>query len=197
MHELSRMVLLGNVYKNYYFNVDDGVTELDLGDFIPIGTSARPFQGNFNGNGVNFIVDINKATTDNIGIFGYINNSAVIENFSVSGSIIGRNNVGGILGYTNIGTVRNVYNTAYIQGGTGVGGLIGNHYRGTLQNSFNLGEVKGSQYVGGIVGRTMLYTRSNSSPYPTHNNNINNVYSAASICSRKQYSRGAIGFDNP
>src|SRR5690554_6678398 len=197
MHELSRMVLLGNVYKNYYFKVDDGVTELDLGDFIPVGTSARPFQGNFNGNGVNFIVDINKATTDNIGIFGYINNSAVIENFSVSGSVIGRNNVGGILGYTDIGTVRNVYNTAYIQGGTGVGGLIGNHYRGTLQNSFNLGEVKGSQYVGGIVGRTMLYTRSNSNPYPTHNNNINNVYSAAPVSvAGSNTVGGAIGFDN-
>src|SRR5690554_4170045 len=197
MHELSRMVLLGNVYKNYYFKVDDGVTELDLGDFIPIGTSARPFQGNFNGNGVNFIVDINKATTDNVGVFGYINGSAVIENFSVSGSVIGRNNVGAILGQTDTAIVRNVYNTAYVQGGTGVGGLIGNHYRGTLQNSFNLGEVKGSQYVGGIVGRTMLYTRSNSSPYPTHNNNINNVYSAAQVSvAGSNTVGGAIGFDN-
>src|SRR5690606_31463893 len=58
MHELSRMVNEGNNYKNYYFKVDDNINELDLGNFIPIGTTTNYFQGTFNGNGVNFVVNI-------------------------------------------------------------------------------------------------------------------------------------------
>src|SRR5690606_16628588 len=138
-------------------------------------------------------VNTNRNSTDYVGIFGYLQTGGVLENFSVSGYIEGRNHVGAIVGYTNGGTVRNVYNTATVVGNTNVGGLVGNLYIGTLTTSFNLGEVRGVTNVGGIVGSTMRYA---SSQYQVnHSNNINNVYSAAKVSATGTVA-GAIGYDN-
>ena len=97
MFELSRKVAAGNLYTNYYFKVDEGIDELVLVDFIPIGNTTFPFEGIFDGNGVNINLTINKSTLDYQGLFGYIRNPlAVVKNFSMSGSINGRNQVGAV-----------------------------------------------------------------------------------------------------
>src|SRR5690606_30920099 len=192
MHELSRKVAAGNLYKNYYFKVDDGITELDLGNFIPIGNASTTFQGTFNGNGVNFKVAIDTSISY-VGIFGYVSNLGVVHNFSVSGSVKGTDHVGAIVGMLNNGTVFNVYNTAKVQGNSNVGGLIGNLYIGTLRDGFNMGNIKGATNVGGIVGSTMRYA---SSQYQVnHTNDINNVYSAGEVSATGTVG-GAIGYDN-
>ncbi|MCU0104630.1 InlB B-repeat-containing protein [Acholeplasma vituli] len=179
MHNLSQLVLNGNTYSGFYFKVDDGISELDLGDFVPVGTTTRPFLGNFNGNGVRFRVAIDKTATDNVGIFGYIQNGT-IENFSIYGSIKGRTNVGSAVGYQQSGLVRNIYNEARIAAvGSNIGGIVGQLYNGTVTLTYNRAEITGVSNVGGIIGYTYTYTMASSSV--SHVNNVNNNYSSGTV----------------
>ena len=60
--------------------------------------TSYAFQGVFDGNGVNFDLTINKSTLDYQGLFGYASDvNTEIKNFSVSGSVNGRNQVGSAL----------------------------------------------------------------------------------------------------
>ena len=43
MTELSRKVNKGNIYTGYFFKVDDGIDEIILNDFTPIGTNIICF----------------------------------------------------------------------------------------------------------------------------------------------------------
>ncbi|MFA7075621.1 MAG: InlB B-repeat-containing protein, partial [Candidatus Izemoplasmatales bacterium] len=158
MTELSRMVNKGNVYTGYYFKVDDNISEITLSGFTPIGTSAHSFEGIFDGNGINFNITISNST-DNNGLFGYVSNvTSIIRNLSVSGSIHGRDHIGGVVGYLYNGTVTNVYNTAKISGRQMAGGIVGRmNTSATITNTYNRGEiivtgVSGYARVGGIVG---------------------------------------------
>lgn len=72
------------------------------------------------------------------------------------GSVIGGNDVGGLVGYSN-GTVSNSYAKAIVQGTQYVGGLVGYGYgdymaASAITNSHATGRVTGSSYVGGLVG---------------------------------------------
>ena len=127
MFELSRKVAAGNLYTNYYFKVDEGIDELVLVDFIPIGNTTFPFEGIFDGNGVNINLTINKSTLDYQGLFRLIfrNPKAEVKNFSISGSINGRNQVGAVAGYMMSGTIKDIYNTARVNGAANVGGILG------------------------------------------------------------------------
>ncbi|HHY96636.1 MAG TPA: hypothetical protein GYA04_01245, partial [Acholeplasma sp.] len=180
MDELSRMVRDGNTYVGFYFKVADEISEIDLEDFIPIGTTTYPFDGHFNGNGVNFILDINR-TDDNVGLFG-VSRTGTIENLSVSGSITGRNQVGSVVGQQLSGTVRNVYSTAKVHAtGTYAGGIIGYMNSGTtLTQSYFRGEVTAQTYAAGLVGGA------NSS------NKITHSYSAAKVASNTTYVHGLV-----
>ena len=143
MYTLASEVASGNSFSGKVIVVAAGISEINLGDFTPIGTSGKPFSGTFDGSGVNFKLSINKETTNYVGLFGFIQN-AVVENFSVSGFIKGQNYVGAVVGQVNTGsTIRNVYNTANITGVNYVGGLVGLNV-GTLTQMYNRGEVVGN-----------------------------------------------------
>ncbi|MDY3195478.1 MAG: hypothetical protein RBQ95_01350, partial [Paracholeplasma sp.] len=194
MEELSRKVALGNTYFSFHFKVDDGISEIDLGNFSPIGSNTKPFDGNFDGNGVNFILAIDNPGLNYQGLFGYTR-TGIIENLSVSGSVKGLNRVGGIVGEQNSGTLRNVYNTATIEAaGSYAGGITGLLERATLSGAYNRGEVIATSYAGGVVGYSYLGIRTDYSTY--RNNNINNVYSSGTV-SANSYAGGVIGYDNP
>ncbi len=156
MDELSRKVREGNTFIGYHFKVDDGIDNIYLGNFIPIGNTTTSFKGSFDGNGVNFDLAID-TQTDYVGLFGVVD-TGIIENLSTSGSVVGRNQVGAIAGQQNSGsTIRNVYNTADVTGNTRVGGIVGFVNIGTLTNMYNRGKITGNTYVGGLVGYTYLY----------------------------------------
>ncbi|OED59032.1 InlB B-repeat-containing protein [Acholeplasma laidlawii] len=181
MHDLSLAVSKGNTYLNYHFKVDAGLTEFDLGNFIPIGSPTKPFLGSFDGNGANFILDINRPDSDYQGLFGY-HTTGVIENLSVSGSVTGRNYVSGIVGYHTGSRVQNVYNTANITGtGNYVGGITGQtYYQGILDYAYNTGEIIGGTYVGGITGG--IYAAYTNNSYLRH------VYSRGKVAGK-----GSVG----
>ncbi|WNY26369.1 hypothetical protein [Methanolapillus ohkumae] len=128
----------------------------------PIGTddTTDAFDGKFDGN--NKKIEkfyINKSTSTNVGIFGATETGSKIGNITIDltgQEIIGKSDVGGLVGY-NQGSILNVD----IIGGTiigekGVGGLIGSNM-GPIQES-NAGSasnpitVKGIHETGGFIG---------------------------------------------
>ena len=101
------------------------MSDIDLTDWIeqnnpsngwqPIGVSSSAFKGIFDGN--NHIISgltINRPSTDNVGLFGYID-AATIKNLIVKGNIEGANQVGGICGAAGTATFSNC---DFTQGGS-------------------------------------------------------------------------------
>ena len=119
--------------------------------WIPIGTSSNEYSGNFNGNGHTISgLYIYNSTAGYQGLFGYVSGSGKIENLSVSGSVSGNNNVGGVVGL-NGGSVEDCDFTGSVSGKIDVGGVVGDN-EGRVENCHNAGEVSGNDYVGGVVG---------------------------------------------
>src|SRR5690554_7161055 len=104
MNALSEAVLNGNTFIGQVIVVASGISEINLGNVQPIGAINKPFSGTFDGSGVNFNLSIDKAANDYVGLFGIVQNG-VIENLSVSGTITGKNRVGGIVGQQNVGSI--------------------------------------------------------------------------------------------
>jgi hypothetical protein len=133
--------------------------------FRPLGNTSVPFSGIFLGNNYTiFNLSINRSDTDNVGLFGYINESMNLTNFGLANvSIVGQNSVGAIVGanalynwinYLDI-QISQVYVNGTVSGSESVGGLVGN-----LSQNFNIidsyfeGNVSGNTNVGGLVGKT-------------------------------------------
>ncbi len=79
----------------------------------------------------------------------------IISNCINQGAIIGKENVGGILGwhYNNGVKVINCYNIGNISGNTNVGGIMGDSYqKANVINTYNLGDIKSNENAGGIIG---------------------------------------------
>ncbi|WKY44074.1 GLUG motif-containing protein [Eubacteriaceae bacterium ES2] len=91
--------------------IDDAVLTADLSldssaPLIPIGLSdTYPYSGSFNGAGKTITCSLN-ASLANVGVFGYTAAGASIQNLNVTGTIIGSQYIGGIVG-TNEGTIEN------------------------------------------------------------------------------------------
>ncbi len=75
--------------------------DIDLGgeEWTPIGTLNNPFKGSFDGQGYTVKnLSILSPTSDNLGLFGYVNGGTV-RNLTVAGSIqTSKNSVGGVTG---------------------------------------------------------------------------------------------------
>ncbi|NTV02889.1 MAG: filamentous hemagglutinin N-terminal domain-containing protein, partial [Chlorobiaceae bacterium] len=90
------------------------------------------------------------STTDRVG--GLVGrNSGVIDAGKVlGGSVSGRNDIGGLVGYQDGSAIRS-YATSTVTGSSDVGGLVGGNY-GSVSQSYAIGTVSGSENVGGLVG---------------------------------------------
>lgn len=142
--------------------------DLDLTDFIsenfpsegwmPVGVESTPFQGKFYGN--NHTISglwINRTSTDNIGLFGYVS-GATINDLTLHGSkISGKANVGGLVGYATSSTVANCH-TEFdgVSGSAMVGGLIGLIISTSVTQTGHIGNVSGSSsHIGGLIGQAL------------------------------------------
>jgi hypothetical protein len=122
--------------------------------WLPIGTAALPFTGNFTGNFTIRDLFINRTAQNNVGLFGFVGHGGVIQNVGlVSATVTGRNSVGGLVG-NNQGTVTRSYVTGNVTGRNNVGGLVGTGGpHSTVTRSFYAtGKVTGRSSVGGLVG---------------------------------------------
>lgn len=137
------------------------LTDIDLtgADFsgIPI------FCGNFDGNG--HTVSGLSITRDgsNMGLFRYVDASAVIQNLTVSGKVTpdgSRSAVGGIAGH-NAGKIQNCFFDGTVSGSDDVGGIAGiNAITGIIDGCHSKGVITGDHRVGGVVGNNLGVVRS-------------------------------------
>lgn len=142
--------------------------------FEPIGSSAQPFQGTFDGR--NHTIEnlyINRPDQIRVGLFGETGSDAHIYDLNLTDVyVIGRYDVGGLVGrgYGNSPgtTIESVHvqghvEGTYTSGSTHVGGVVGNMGIGTITDVSMTGKVKGRSYIGGLVGssgggRTAVYS---------------------------------------
>ena len=144
--------------------------DINLGgqEWTPIGTSANPFKGTFDGNGKTiYDLMINAAKDSNIGLFGFTTDGEV-KNFTVQDAkVSGRMNVGVVAGtpYTTKYTNITVKGHVEVNGMAYVGGVGGkNAYADWTNITVNVDETSyvnansvenGTAYrtyVGGVVG---------------------------------------------
>ena len=140
--------------------------------FNPIGNESKAFRGNFDGNGKEIKnIYINRPEEDYVALFGkFENNYATIEKIGITGSIIGNEYVGGIVGSSGYNSKVNFcYNTAVIIGDKYVGGIEGEGSSNFI-NNYNLGNIKGNEYIGGICGY-----KKGDSKYCYNSGNISSV----------------------
>jgi chitodextrinase len=84
-------------------------------------------------------------------------NDGTVSNSYATGSAIGNNDIGGLVGlvgYNYNSWVRNCYATGSVSGSShNAGGLVGrNYYSGTILDSYAIGSVSETYYGGGLVG---------------------------------------------
>ena len=155
--------LTGNFYVAQ--NIDLTTTN-DLHDiwssagFAPIGGNPNleqtPFSGLFYGNGYTISnLFINRPSTDDVGLFGYVASGATVQSFTLSGvTVTGASNTGGVAG-VNAGTLSSVtvqfIPSDDITGTSAVGGVAGTNF-GTMTFDSNSVGVSGNTNVGGIAG---------------------------------------------
>lgn len=156
------------------FNTEEG--------WVPIGNSSDRFRGSFDGNGFTIKnLYINRASSEQQGLFGRTSSGATIKNVGItgcnitcrqysgglvgwsdnlsvsncytSGKITGHQGIGGLMGRLSTGSVFNCYSTAEVVGDRTTGGLVGHFSGGAIYNSYSTGKVSGgSYYLGGFVG---------------------------------------------
>lgn len=125
--------------------------------FRPIGKGKNQnFKGNFDGKEHYLEAIYSKADTYG-GLFGYIDTKIKISNLGIRrGNITGNDPTGSFIGQLTKGIeIENCYNQCIIIGKNVVGGLIGFIYADEnikITNCYNAGMLEGRNYIGGIVG---------------------------------------------
>ena len=153
-----------STYQNAHYQL---TSDIDLSAYksgsgwTSIGNSTYPFKGDFNGSGYT-ITDlyINRTSTDDVGLFGYIN-GGTIRNLGIIGANISVRDYAGILAgrITNNSTVKNCFTAGTITGNTQVGGIVGSigvvsleSSPNNVMNCYSTATVNGFRSVGGIAG---------------------------------------------
>ena len=140
------------------------MADVDLAEFLedenptqgwqPIGTSAAPFKGVFDGNG-KMVTGfwINRANSDNVGFFGETN-KATIKNFTLKGTNVkGKASTGFLIGVGCQTSITDCKFEGNVYGHEKVGGCIGSSEKSFLSNVSSMINVTGSSdYIGGIIG---------------------------------------------
>ncbi|MBI9032492.1 hypothetical protein JEZ13_10910, partial [bacterium] len=116
------------------------------------------FSGNYNGN--NFIISnlyINRTNTLCCGLFGYIDGANIINIGLVDAEIIGRQDIGALIGKSvNSSTIDNCYATGTVTCTYHtVGVLIGSIDSSIINNCYATGTASGPYNSGGLIGSSV------------------------------------------
>lgn len=127
-------------------------------EWNPIGTSSRPFKGEFDGiagkkNRKIYGLYVSDATKDYVGLFGYTGNVKISNLDVLVGRITARNYAGALVGKAAGGSITNVHSEVRVSGNNHVGGLVG-YFTGSLMTSSVKENVVGQDSVGGLIGIT-------------------------------------------
>ncbi len=115
------------------------------------------------------VVDVNIAASGSYvgglvganGIWRYFDEATqggMVANCHSSGSISGKDDVGGLVGLNSTwGTVTASYSSGSVTGNDDVGGLVGDNFTGGVTTSYSDASVHGSLGVGGLVGSNIAW----------------------------------------
>ncbi len=157
-----------HIVGNYILEQDIDMSGFD--NFVPIGQVNgvnTPFDGFFSGNGYSIKnLKINRADVNNQGLFAYGENATFVDLALDNVNIVGKSDVGALMGKGVGDCIEKVSVTGYVEGVDHVGGLAG----GTdsngvtyIKNCYVNGTVKTrSTQVGGILGIARKVTIENS-----------------------------------
>lgn len=120
-----------------------------------IGTEAKPFEGQFYGDGHCVTVAINKPNEANVGVFGVVSSGEkeCVLDLSVRGYVNGGTNAGAVCGYLKSkSAIVGCCNAATVRG-TNAGGIVGTISDKNTEIKFcvNIGEISGTEKAGGIA----------------------------------------------
>ncbi|WP_438434980.1 GLUG motif-containing protein [Gorillibacterium sp. sgz500922] len=133
--------------------------DIDLSGYtnwVPIGTSSRPFTGSIDGDGHTITgLKIARSSQSNVGLFGYVNTAGQIRDVHLVGvDVTGSNSTGGLVGYMYKGKIETSSVSGMVTGVSEVGGLAGSLYFTTsISGSSANVAVIGDSYAGGLIGR--------------------------------------------
>jgi hypothetical protein len=121
--------------------------------FYNLSSDFAFFNGTFHGGGhIISNLSINRPSSDNIGLFGYVSLGLIDSLGLVDVSVTGSSDVGGLIGMNNSGSVKHCYVTGNVSGNLIiVGGLVGANY-GTITDCYTNCIIKSTQCVGGLIG---------------------------------------------
>ncbi len=121
----------------------------------PIGNSNNYFTGVFDGNGhIIRNADVNMPGSNVVGLFGRVDCPGQICDLCVENiEVTGKNYVGCLVG--NIGYLSSLttcYVKGSVIGSENVGGLVGYNWGATITACYATGSVRGDDFVGGLLG---------------------------------------------
>ena len=141
--------------KSYVTNAFKGILESMDGNKFAIHNITRPLFGNIEGGSVKNLllenVNIDLPGTDRVApIAGVIKNNATVENVKVTGSVVGNNDVAGIV--NKIDGSGKVSNVAFIgklhaagnKGGY-LAGVVGENWKGVVEKAYVDAEITGNK----------------------------------------------------
>lgn len=150
--------------------------------WTPIGAqtpASAMYTGTFDGQG--HAIRNLQVAGEWAALFGAVGTEGVVQNLTVSGTVTGGNNVGGLCS-SNLGTIRNCCNEATVKAtGNYAGGIAASNAAiGVLENCYNLGTVVAyGEFAGGICAY--------------NDGEIRNSYSAGTVSvSQKPETAGGI-----
>ncbi len=144
---------LTNTYNESGASTDEYINYNDGKGFEPIGNTASPFAGNYDGQGYKITgLYINRNNADDVGLFGVTNNADIrnihLELMPADGAsqeakgVVGKERVGGLIGNASSTTVVNCsVALGAIAGKDTVGGLIGTASNPKIENCFTQSDV--------------------------------------------------------
>ena len=136
--------------------------------WVPIGTGDVPFKGTLNGNNHRITgIYINVPNENDIGLFGVVNNDAIIQNLTLNEvNITAKMNAGGIAGYSSA-VIQNCSVTGSIHtNDNNSGGIVGYAIHSTITESWFNGNVTANgENAGGVTGTSVYTTISKCQSY--------------------------------
>ncbi len=182
--------------------------------FVPLGGAGTPFAGQFDGQG--YVISgltINRPDSDYTGLFGRTQAGTKISNAGlIDSSITGRDNVGGLVGYSGNSTISQSYAAGVVNGRDSVGGLVGYNGGSLISQSYAAGVVSGTSRVGGLIGYNGGSGGTISQSYATaavngtssyiggligrlNSGAVSESYATGAVNSSDTYSGGLVGFN--
>ncbi len=148
---------LPSSYSSYYGGVFDGGGHV-ISNLSITGWSYCGLFGDLKGIVKNLgLEDVSvKSSGKYCGALAGFSSSGLIEGCYSSGIVSGKENVGGLVGYTSGNNMSkgiiNSYSVCSVMGLENVGGLVGSHSGGNITKSYAAGRVTGLENAGGLAG---------------------------------------------